>query len=158
MRLLARLRRWHLAVGFTAAALLGATVGLGMFTFVYARGASYLGNDPATCANCHVMQAHFDAWEKGSHHTVATCNDCHAPPGGLAKYWVKARNGFNHSVAFTSGDFHEPIEITDANREVTEAQCRRCHADLVETIEPHGTDDRIDCIRCHDSVGHRVRE
>ncbi len=154
------LHRWHLGVAFAVAVLVGTAFGLGAFTFVYARGASYLGNDPATCANCHVMQEHYDAWKNSSHHHVATCNDCHAPPGGLAKYWVKARNGYNHSVAFTSGDFHEPIQITPANRAVTQAQCRRCHADILSAIEPPGATarDRLDCIDCHDSVGHRVRE
>ena len=142
----------------SASALIGAAIGLGGFTFVYARGSSYLTNDPRACANCHVMREHYDAWRKSSHHHVAVCNDCHAPPGGLAKYWTKARNGFNHSVAFTTGRFHEPIEITARNREVTQEQCRRCHADMVEAIESHGDGGAIDCIRCHASVGHRVRE
>lgn len=33
----------------------GLAVGVGGYTFVYARGASYLTNDPAACANCHVI-------------------------------------------------------------------------------------------------------
>jgi cytochrome c nitrite reductase small subunit len=145
-------------VAVVASVVIGAAIGLGGFTFVYARGASYLTNDPQACANCHVMREHYDAWRKSSHHHVAVCNDCHAPPDGLAKYWTKARNGFNHSVAFTTGRFHEPIEITSRNREITQEQCRRCHADTVQAIEGHGQGDAIDCIRCHDSVGHRVRE
>jgi cytochrome c nitrite reductase small subunit len=32
---------------------LGLAVGLGAYTFVYARGYAYLSNDPAACANCH---------------------------------------------------------------------------------------------------------
>lgn len=140
-------------IAIVAAVTVGVAVGLGLFTFIYARGASYLGNDPAACANCHVMEQHFEAWRKSSHHAVAVCNDCHAPPSGLAKYWVKARNGFHHSYAFTSGDFHEPIRITQKNREVTEAQCRRCHGSLVATMG-HASD--ISCIRCHESVGHRT--
>ena len=154
----ARLRRWHVVAAVSASALIGAAIGLGGFTFVYARGSSYLTNDPRACANCHVMREHYDAWRKSSHHAVAVCNDCHAPPGGLAKYWTKARNGFNHSVAFTTGRFHEPIEITATNRAITEAQCRRCHADMVEAIEGHGQGSGVACARCHDSVGHRVRE
>ena len=138
-----------------AAAILGAAIGLGLFTFVYARGSSYLGNDPATCANCHVMKDHYQAWRKSSHHAVAGCNDCHAPPSGLRKYWVKAVNGYHHSYAFTSGDFHEPIRISARNRAVTEEQCRRCHEELTQTMG-HAAD--VSCIRCHDSVGHRVRE
>lgn len=147
--------RFALVAGIIAALTIGAAIGLALFTFVYARGSSYMGNDPATCANCHIMRQHYAAWQAGSHHTVATCNDCHAPPGGLAKYWVKAVNGYNHSRAFTTGNFVEPLRITPRNREVTEAQCRRCHRDLVETMG-HAND--LACIRCHNSVGHRVGE
>jgi cytochrome c nitrite reductase small subunit len=148
-------RRSLFLAGVTAAVILGVAIGLGLFTFVYARGDAYLGNDPAACANCHVMNEHHAAWRKSSHHAVAVCNDCHAPPGGLTKYWVKAVNGFNHSYAFTTGDFVEPIRITAKNREVTEAQCRRCHGDIVSTM---GHASGLSCIRCHDAVGHRVRE
>ncbi len=63
-----------------AAILAGAAVGLGSYTFIYAKGYSYVMNNPAACANCHVMRDHFDAWAKGSHRVVATCNDCHTPP------------------------------------------------------------------------------
>ena len=38
-----------LATGIALA--IGAVAGLGGFTFVYAKGGSYLGNDPAACAN-----------------------------------------------------------------------------------------------------------
>jgi cytochrome c nitrite reductase small subunit len=147
--------RTGLIIGAVAATAVGAAIGLGLFTFVYAKGASYLGNDPASCANCHVMQEHYQAWRVSSHHTVAVCNDCHAPPGGIAKYWVKAVNGYNHSYAFTTGDFVEPFRITPRNRAVTEAQCRRCHAEIVSAM---GTSPDISCIRCHDAVGPRVRE
>jgi len=64
--------RW-LAVG--AAAVLGVVGGLGLFTFGYGDGLAYLSNDPAACANHHVMQASYDAWLKSSHHGVATRND-----------------------------------------------------------------------------------
>jgi cytochrome c nitrite reductase small subunit len=148
-------RRTLYLAGIGTALILGVAIGLGLFTFVYAKGDAYLGNDPAACANCHVMNEHYAAWRKSSHHAVAVCNDCHAPPGGLEKYWVKAVNGFNHSYAFTTGDFVEPIRITAKNREVTEAQCRRCHEDIVSTM---GHVEDMSCIRCHDAVGHRVRE
>jgi cytochrome c nitrite reductase small subunit len=38
----------------------GLLVGLGLYTFVYAKGASYLTNDPAACVNCHVMNEQYD--------------------------------------------------------------------------------------------------
>jgi hypothetical protein len=44
-------------VALAVAVLVGVAFGLGAFTFVYARGASYLTNDPAACANCHTRRA-----------------------------------------------------------------------------------------------------
>ena len=133
----------------------GLAVGIGAYTFVYARGASYLTNDPAACVNCHVMREQYDGWRAGSHRAVAVCNDCHTPKGFVAKYLNKSANGARHSWAFTTGWFHEPIGITAGNRQITESRCRDCHQELSDAIlagPAHG--DGLSCIRCHGSVGH----
>jgi cytochrome c nitrite reductase small subunit len=149
----------------------GLMVGLGAFTFVYARGYSYLTNDPAACANCHVMREHFDAWNKSSHRAVATCNDCHTPHDLVGKYTVKAKNGFWHSFYFTTGNYPDPLRITEGNRVVAEESCRYCHAQITSAIDPAGdaagrtaahvtaarTDEPASCVRCHRYVGHLVR-
>jgi cytochrome c nitrite reductase small subunit len=133
------------------AVTLGLALGIGAYAFHYAKGSSYLGNDPATCANCHVMQAHLDGWQASPHHLIATCNDCHTPDGPISKYVVKALNGYHHSMAFTLGGFPENIRARPESRAVVEANCRRCHRDLVEDVA-HGGD--VSCVRCHASVGH----
>jgi cytochrome c nitrite reductase small subunit len=138
-----------------AAVLLGVAVGVGAYTFVYARGASYLTNDPAACVNCHIMREQFDGWTASSHRSVAVCNDCHAPHDLVGKYATKALNGFWHSFAFTTGRFHEPIRITQRNRDVTEETCRYCHADVVTAIDAAPAEgQQLGCISCHRSVGH----
>jgi cytochrome c nitrite reductase small subunit len=136
--------------------LIGIFAGVGSYTFIYAKGYSYLMNDPTSCANCHVMEEQYSGWIKSSHRAVATCNDCHTPPGFVAKYATKASNGFWHSFAFTSGRFHEPIQIKPHNLKITEQACRKCHADIVEAIETPHTDkeELLSCIKCHRSVGH----
>jgi cytochrome c nitrite reductase small subunit len=161
-----------------AAITVGLAAGLGAFTFGYAKGASYLTNDPAACANCHIMSEHFAAWQKGSHKS-ATCNDCHTPHNLVGKYMTKAQNGFWHSFYFTTGRYPDPLRITPRNRKVTEQACRYCHQPVVDAIEPstasrapspttsHASvfalaggshsDDRMSCIRCHSYVGHLVR-
>ncbi|MHB0949145.1 MAG: cytochrome c nitrite reductase small subunit [Gemmatimonadaceae bacterium] len=154
-------RRRTLALA--AAALLGAVIGLGLYTFGYAKGYAYLGRDPAACANCHVMREHFSAWEKGSHRAVATCNDCHTPHNIVGKYAVKANNGFWHSFYFTTGNFPDPIRITPRNHRVTENACRNCHAEITDAIEHGGQrgdargNEEFSCVRCHRHVGHWVR-
>ena len=144
-------------VSLALAVALGLAAGVGGYTFLYAKGASYLTNDSKACANCHVMQEHYDGWVKSSHRSVAVCNDCHTPYGLLPKYATKASNGFWHSFAFTTGRFHEPIQIKARNREITEQACRTCHEEIVEAIERvggPGSEARISCVRCHVSVGH----
>ena len=134
----------------------GIACGIGAYTFIYAKGASYLTDNPEACTNCHIMDDQYDGWINSSHRSVATCNDCHTPPGLIPKYYTKAQNGFWHSFYFTTGNHPDPIRITERNREVTEQACRKCHGDIVETIEGHNSrkDDRTSCIRCHRSVGH----
>lgn len=135
--------------------LVGTSAGVGTYAFLYARGASYLTDDPAACANCHVMHAEFDGWMKGSHRKVAVCNDCHTPAGVVAKYLTKALNGYHHSAAFTTGNFPDVIRIKDRNRAVAEGACRKCHEAITEAVDgPHGSEGRLECLRCHSSVGH----
>jgi len=178
------MRQRHLAI--LAAGLVGVAAGLGAYTFVYAKGASYLTTDPAACANCHVMDEHYAAWQRSSHRTAATCADCHMPHDFVGKYMAKASNGFWHSLAFTTGRFPDPLQIKPHNRAITEGACRDCHEAIVASIEPAGHSgteaeihtgaagtpvadrpqihdgtvdmgDRGSCIRCHTYVGHLVR-
>ena len=157
-----------LALGVAA----GAVIGLGGFTFGYARGYSYLTNNPSACANCHVMREHFAAWSKGSHRSVATCNDCHTPHTLIGKYATKATNGFWHSFYFTTGRFPDPLRANARNHRIAEASCRHCHSEITAAIE-HGAErptvrqaaggndvarpEEFSCIRCHRYVGHWVR-
>lgn len=137
--------------------LLGVLLGVGGYAFFYAKGYSYLLNNPAACANCHVMRQEFDAWVKSSHHSAATCNDCHTPHNLVGKYGVKAMNGFFHSFYFTTGRYPDNIQITNFDRKVTENACRNCHQNIIQAIDAenvHGRAQGIECTRCHYSVGH----
>jgi cytochrome c nitrite reductase small subunit len=164
--------------------LVGTALGLGLFTFVYAKGASYLTTNPAACANCHVMAEHYAAWQRSSHRSAATCADCHMPHDFVGKYLAKSTNGFWHSLAFTTGRFPDPLQIKPANRAIAEQACRDCHQPIVDAIDPISDDppampiaaqrptgarpqihdgavassaNRESCIRCHTYVGHAVR-
>ena len=134
----------------------GGVFGLGLYTFWYARGASYFSSNPQSCVNCHIMREQYDSWQKASHHAHATCVDCHLPHDFVGKYVAKAENGFWHSLRFTLQDFHEPIQITPKNSRILKANCVECHRDLLADLIGHGAfeDDSNNCIRCHIAVGH----
>jgi len=142
------------------AILFGVLLGVGIFTFGYGKGLSYLSNDPQGCANCHVMQDHLDTWQKSSHHHVAVCNDCHLPHDPVGKWVTKGDNGFFHSLAFTLENYHEPIQIKPRNARVTQNACIDCHQDLIESTSlVHGGPggDSTSCVHCHSDVGHAFR-
>lgn len=133
----------------------GISLGFGGATFHYAKGTSYLSNDPAACANCHIMQEQYDGWQKSSHHNVATCNDCHTPHDFLGKYMSKMSNGYHHSLAFTLQNFQEPIRIKPHNKKILLKNCLDCHSDFVhEILEPTADSMSQDCMKCHADVGH----
>jgi len=146
------------ALPFAIAVLLGMLGGVGAFTFGYGDGAAYFSNDPEACANCHVMQGHYDSWIASGHSHVAVCNDCHLPPGALNSLVTKMDNGFFHSLAFTTGGFPEPIRIKERNRKVTQRACLSCHSDYVNNMLPYERGgDMLLCVSCHSEVGHRGR-
>ncbi len=138
------------------AVLLGLLIGTGAYTFKYAEGLSYFSTDPKACVNCHIMTPQYDSWQKSSHHTVATCVDCHLPHTFFFKYMAKAENGYHHSKGFTLQDFHEPIMIKEKNSRILQRNCVQCHEDMVyELFRRDVTDpDAVSCIHCHASAGH----
>ena len=52
----------RLAGGIVLAIALGMAIGVGAYTFVYARGYSYMTDNAEACVNCHVMQDQFSGW------------------------------------------------------------------------------------------------
>ena len=164
-----RLPPWFGLGAAVFAVALGLLAGVGTFTFGYGKGASYLSNNPVGCANCHVMQAHFDSWQHSSHHHVAVCNDCHLPHNFIGKWVTKADNGFFHSLAFTLQNYHDPIQIKPRNKRVTQNACISCHRDFVHNLlaspdptkpspdGPHARQDMQSCVHCHADVGHAFR-
>ncbi len=143
-------------IGIALGIVVGCCIGLGTFTFYYGKGFSYFSKDPTSCTNCHIMNAEFDAWQKSSHHGVASCVDCHLPHDFIGKWIAKAENGYFHSKAFTFQDFKEPITIKPKNSRILYENCMNCHTDMVSDLvhEKSSGSNTLDCIHCHRTVGH----
>ncbi|MCC7368648.1 MAG: cytochrome c nitrite reductase small subunit [Chloroflexi bacterium] len=149
-------------------ALVGIGVGLSAVTFVYARGYSYLFDDPQACINCHVMREYYQTWQVSAHRQVS-CNGCHTPHDLAGKYLVKGENGFVHAWVFT---FSNPqnIQIRERSRAVVESNCVDCHREMIgNTFLDPGHESKNPfrffmvekaeerCTVCHASVGHVLR-
>jgi len=136
--------------------MLGVAVGMACTVAQVSRVTSYMSDSPETCINCHVMNAEYESWQKSSHAKVASCNDCHVPQDNLlSKLAFKARDGIYHSYVFTTRQEPQVITLSKGAIPVVEANCRRCHSNLVDEIhlaKPVETNHR--CWDCHREVPH----
>lgn len=124
----------------------------------------YVSSDPKVCVNCHAMNTHYATWQHSSHREMATCVDCHLPHTNLVdKLMAKARDGFNHSLAFTLRDFGYNLRITDDAARRIQQNCISCHDSLVsQMLENSKLYTKFDshvqmgrkCWDCHRSVPH----
>ncbi|MCS6971019.1 MAG: cytochrome c nitrite reductase small subunit [Planctomycetota bacterium] len=135
---------------------LGVLLGLGAATFYVSRAWSYLSDHPETCMNCHVMTHAYVTWNHSSHREVASCTDCHVPHDSLWRtYAFKAADGLRHAAVFTWRREPQVIRLHPAAVPVVEANCRRCHDQLLSDIhmrQSHAGELR--CWDCHREVPH----
>ncbi len=144
-----------LIVGLVALAIVA---GVGMWATNFT---VYLGDDPTTCNNCHVMDAVYEGWYHASHQSWATCVDCHTPHSFIPKYLYKAKSGMNHVSMFTLNHIPEPLRAAEDTQRIVQSNCLRCHSETVSEIadgvmDPEETGDRY-CYDCHRTVAHGPR-
>lgn len=143
--------KFALIIGITALVIVTA-VGLYVTDFT-----AYLGSNPATCNNCHVMDAVYEGWFHSAHQSWANCSDCHTPHAFIPKYITKGISGYHHVTAFVFGDIPDAIRAKDESLEIVQENCVRCHIDTVEfTNEVDHLSDRY-CFECHRYVSHGER-
>jgi len=143
-------------VSIVVAAVVGLVIGLAIFGIGYSEMPSYLSSDPKVCTNCHVMQPEYDAWSRGSHRNVATCDDCHLPHDSVVnRYYVQVQDGIIHGYKFTTDNYPVNIQIRQSSLDVVNQACLSCHGDMTSQIhiglKPGET---ITCTHCHANVGH----
>jgi cytochrome c nitrite reductase small subunit len=116
--------------------LSGGFTGIVIILFYLSKANSYLGDNPETCVNCHIMGPQYQTWQHSAHRDVANCNDCHTPHNNIFNhYFFKAKDGMRHATIFTLRREPQVIFIKDAGRDVVHDNCKRCHQILVENIE-----------------------
>jgi cytochrome c nitrite reductase small subunit len=142
--------------------LLGIFFGLAVYVFYVSKAQSYLGDNPETCINCHVMTPHYANWAHNSHGRVTTCNDCHVPHNNIFnKYLFKAEDGLNHATMFTLRLEPQVIIMEDETQNMVRENCIRCHEktvnkEFIYTIQPnyHNFLKERWCLDCHRETPH----
>lgn len=145
-----------------AIVIFGSIVGLSTFLAKESEVISYMGDDPKTCVNCHVMTSEYNSWMHSSHREATSCNDCHVPHNNIAsKYFFKAKDGLYHATVFTLRNEPQVIFMKEASQEVVQNNCIRCHTNQVTDVKLSSwLDDHKEnrtgrkCWECHREVPH----
>ena len=149
------------------AALCVFVIALGFLAYMVhiSKALSYLSSDPKACINCHVMNTQYATWQHSSHAQTAGCVDCHLPRDSMVnKYIAKAKDGYNHTVAFTFNTYKNAIKISDDGAKRVQENCISCHASLnAQVISNSDLNHKYDdpsvatgrrCWECHKDVPH----
>lgn len=145
-----------------AIVIFGSIVGLSFFLAKESEVVSYMGDDPKTCVNCHVMTSEYNSWMHSSHREVTTCNECHVPHNNIVnKYFFKAKDGLYHATVFTLRQEPQVIFMKEASQEVVQNNCIRCHNQQVTDVKlsswlDNHSENRTGrkCWECHREVPH----
>ena len=108
-----------------------------------------LTESPQFCALCHANQN--GDWLHSAHRREK-CIDCHLPNNNFANHYIwKSIDGgkdvFFHFSGLGDGN---DTSLTPRGRKVLQANCVRCHVNMVSHI-----DGKRSCIDCHRALSHR---
>jgi cytochrome c nitrite reductase small subunit len=120
---------------------------------------AYMGSDPNTCNNCHVMDAAYENWYHAGHHGGdLECVDCHLPHDNLVAYYIeKGRSGMHDVYVFSTGQTPEMIRASEHTKEIIQSNCIRCHQSRVQNMLAGLPEFDRHCWDCHRAVAHGER-
>ncbi len=139
---------------------------VGIVAFVAALGVfawatdapAYLGHEPQTCNNCHVMDSQYENWFYAAHKHWAECADCHIPHDNfIAYYFYKGKSGMKDVFSFVTASYPVAIRANEETQEIVQDNCIRCHEDTVESIVMTAQPYDRDCWDCHRDIAHGER-
>lgn len=128
-------------------------------------GATVYSTHPAFCRSCHIMEPYYKAWEDSHHKDVATCVDCHYPPGSPRTIVWKKFQALSQVAKYVTRTYSsKPFA------EIEDASCLRsgCHSTrllqgkvvsekgVVFDHKPHLEGVRygrqLRCVSCHSQI------
>jgi len=113
----------------------------------------------------------YEQYKESSHYknksgVVASCADCHLPPGSFNKWYTKITQGatdtFCHLILKPEDIDHEEWK-QKAVKNINPNACRKCHKELLPPELPKGgfiahraflKGDAKSCLECHTNLVH----
>lgn len=102
------------------------------------------------CGACHSM-SEAALTHKRSVHAEFACNECHAPHNLVVKIPFKARIGTHDILTTVTSSVPDLIHPGGETKDVTQANCLRCHQATTSTVNMQS---KKFCTDCHRHVPH----
>lgn len=141
-----------------------AVIGLFAYVVYESKALSYMSSDPKVCINCHTMNTHYATWQHSSHRETATCVECHLPRDSfIGKMVAKSKDGFNHSLAMTLGNYGYNLRVTQDAAQRIQTNCISCHEEIVSQMQENAENYQLvqddvpmgrRCWDCHRGLPH----
>lgn len=139
----------HKALLIKAGAACAACGFLGAFLLFGPPKMIELTETPAFCALCHANQN--GDWLHSAHRREK-CIDCHLPNDNFADHylWKSIDGGKDVFFHFSGLGDGNDTQLTAHGKKVLQANCIRCHTDMVAHIN-----QKRSCTDCHRTLSHR---
>lgn len=128
-------------------------IALGVVLTVSAAVAMTTTDKAMFCGGCHSM-SEAALTHKQSVHAELACNECHAPHDILAKIPFKTKEGVRDIWATASKSIPDLIHPGEETKDVTQANCVRCHSATTGTV----MQSKTYCTDCHRHVPHSPKK
>lgn len=143
------LPKWGQRLVWTVASLVGAFIVV-CAVMQYPVVGKAMGSAQA-CGTCHYMEPQVTS-KMASDHSKLSCLDCHSSHGFFTKTIDEVKTASRHVAVTLAGDEPEVLTLSAADRQQVEANCRSCHATMLERL--HGGEPAKNCTSCHRGTPH----
>lgn len=155
-------------ISMSTTAFLACSYWVSMWSYHYSSATQF-------CISCHEMVEPYQQYKNSSHFknksgVVAECADCHLPPGGINKWYVKISQGVKDTVRHF---FLDPDQVDhekwkqDAVADIKSESCLMCHKNLLPPELSKGgfiahraflkRETKTSCLHCHQNLVHANR-
>jgi len=107
------------------------------------------------CGQCHVMDEQVDTFLHSAHRLGANCGDCHIPHSLVPGAMYKAYTGTKDIISVLANKDPYEIRISPIGRNIVQANCLRCHSELLQAVGDTSENGGKYCFDCHRSTPHQ---
>lgn len=106
------------------------------------------------CGMCHAMDEQVSTYLHSPHANAANCGDCHDPHGLVTGSAFAAYTGSRDVYRVVTNTIPAELRATDLSNRVLQANCLRCHSQMMADIGDTNHDGGSYCFHCHREIVH----